>query len=728
MQRIRAAAKKRRKVLFEPLEPRILLSSDPFSYTAAANTAVDLTLRLQEVSGIDTLQLINNSDQSVLQSQALADTSAVEITGSDLDDRFTIDLDFDDLADSLPLTFTGGTGNDTLRGPDGDNTWDITGFNTGTLNDQLLFTDLENLVGGSGADAFHFVHQAVLSRTIDSGLGVNTMDYSAYGSGVTVDLSEGTATGTGGIANIRNVIGSPGNDSLVGDDFDNELTGGAGFDTLTGGLGNDTYTIEDNWQDNTLDELEDEGRDTLDFSGVTTDLTITIDADSVISVEDGSGNVANFENFEIFIGGTGDDHYVLEDNWGYVTLHELEDGGNDVLDFSNVTNNLNVAIHEEGGISATELDDEASGLDLVENIEDLIGGTGDDTFYLADQASLPGTIDGGPGNNTIDYSEYLTDVAVDLSTGTAHGTQGIENIHNITGGMGDDTLIGDAGDNILIGGFGDDLLLGGAGNDAITGSDGIDTVSYASLQKSPDEIDQQKGVSVDLGSKVEQLVYTIEIPNPADPDSPHVTEEFDKLAEIENLIGSDFNDILTGSLEFNEIFGGVGDDILVGRAGDDFLDGGLLGSDTVSYFQEAAGVTADLSEKTATDGSGNIDTLENIENLTGSQFDDILYGDDAVNILTGLEGDDTLAGGYGADIYAFGDDWGKDTINDAFGTSHDGIGNTLDFSSATDDLTFTFHADGSVSVQDGENTLSTFSFMPESFSDTPDGISSLTRV
>ena len=90
MQRIRAAAKKRRKVLFEPLEPRILLSSDPLSYTAAANTAVDLTLRLQEVGGIDTLQLINNSDQSVLQSQDLADTSAVEITGSDLDDRLRL--------------------------------------------------------------------------------------------------------------------------------------------------------------------------------------------------------------------------------------------------------------------------------------------------------------------------------------------------------------------------------------------------------------------------------------------------------------------------------------------------------------------------------------------------------------------------------------------------------------------------------------------------------------
>ena len=103
------AAKRRSKVLFEPLEPRILLSSDPLSYTAAAGTAADLTLRFQNVEGTDILQLFDETNQTVVQSQALAETSAVEITGSDLDDTFKIDLNFDDLSESFILTFDGGS-------------------------------------------------------------------------------------------------------------------------------------------------------------------------------------------------------------------------------------------------------------------------------------------------------------------------------------------------------------------------------------------------------------------------------------------------------------------------------------------------------------------------------------------------------------------------------------------------------------------------------------------
>ena len=90
--RIEAAAKRQRKVLLEPLEPRILLSSD-LSYTAAAGAAMDLTLRLQD----DTLQLIDNNNTSgteVVASQALADTSKVEITGGigTISSRLTLTL------------------------------------------------------------------------------------------------------------------------------------------------------------------------------------------------------------------------------------------------------------------------------------------------------------------------------------------------------------------------------------------------------------------------------------------------------------------------------------------------------------------------------------------------------------------------------------------------------------------------------------------------------------
>src|SRR5205814_4355454 len=51
----------------------------------------------------------------------------------------------------------------------------------------------------------------------------------------------GTATGTGGVVGIENVIGGSGNDSLVGSPVVNVLRGGAGNDTLLGGVGNDTF-------------------------------------------------------------------------------------------------------------------------------------------------------------------------------------------------------------------------------------------------------------------------------------------------------------------------------------------------------------------------------------------------------------------------------------------------------------------------------------------------------
>jgi hypothetical protein len=68
--------------------------------------------------------------------------------------------------------------------------------------------------------------------------GSNTLDYSGYAGDVTVDLPLGYATGlTGGISNVRNVVGSQGNDILVGDGQANILTGGTGRNILIGGQG-----------------------------------------------------------------------------------------------------------------------------------------------------------------------------------------------------------------------------------------------------------------------------------------------------------------------------------------------------------------------------------------------------------------------------------------------------------------------------------------------------------
>ena len=59
-------------------------------------------------------------------------------------------------------------------------------------------------------------------------------------------------------------------------------------------------------------------------------------------------------------------------------------------------------------------------------------------------------------------------------------------------------------------------------------------------------------------------------------------------------------------------------------------------------------------------GSG-VDTLVNIENLTGSSLNDTLTGNAAANILNGVSGDDTLKGAAGNDSLIGG--VGNDTLN-----------------------------------------------------------------
>ena len=79
------------------------------------------------------------------------------------------------------------------------------------------------------------------------------------------------------------------------------------------------------------------------------------------------------------------------------------------------------------------------------------------------------------------------------------------------------------------------------------------------------------------------------------------------------------------------------------------LDGGA-GTDTASYALAHAGVTVNLgvSGPQETFGAG-IDTLVNIENLTGSAFDDTLIGNAGANVLSGGLGNDVLVGGGGGD-------------------------------------------------------------------------------
>ena len=125
---------------------------------------------------------------------------------------------------------------------------------------------------------------------------------------------------------------------------------------------------------------------------------------------------------------------------------------------------------------------------------------------------------------------------------------------------------------------------------------------------------------------------------------------------INSLIGSNFADILIGDNN---------DNYLRGRGGGDVLNGGS-GSDTADYAHGGA-VRADLSNPATNTGDAAGDTYISIENLRGSDFNDILVGD---------AGNNTLDGGLGVDQTIYTAATGGIMVDMAAGTvSGPGVGN-----------------------------------------------------
>ena len=134
----------------------------------------------------------------------------------------------------------------------------------------------------------------------------------------------------------------------------------------------------------------------------------------------------------------------------------------------------------------------------------------------------------------------------------------------------------------------------------------------------------------------------------------------------DRLYGKGGDDTLYGNSGNDRLNGGQGADTLEGGAGSDSLTGGP-GNDTASYSKSKAGITVRLHSDqssggdaagdtfagrvdiTWTDAAGveHTDNLPDIENLTGSAFDDTLAGDRRDNRLEGGAGNDTLYGGPG---------------------------------------------------------------------------------
>jgi Ca2+-binding RTX toxin-like protein len=224
----------------------------------------------------------------------------------------------------------------------------------------------------------------------------------------------------------------------------------------------------------------------------------------------------------------------------------------------------------------------------------------------------------------------------------------------IVGSIGDDTLYGDAGNDRLEGGDGVDTILGGDGHDIMTDLGGDDVMKGGSGN---DVIAGGNGFNLIMGEDGSDFIITgeDETQTIAGRGNDFILgskiniqttgNEGDDWIEIgtqDGAIGDNFDprgldtitghDVFVGGGGFDEFVGEGGNDVFFGSDGQEKMDG-ASGFDWATYIQATAGVKVDLLASShirsaptpSTFGLGDLFSF--VEGLSGSQFGDILKGD-----------------------------------------------------------------------------------------------------
>lgn len=296
----------------------------------------------------------------------------------------------------------------------------------------------------------------------------------------------------------------------------------------------------------------------------------------------------------------------------------------------------------------------------TENQSTIVGTYGDDNLT---GSSSDDWFEPGLGNDSITstnrgaitYYDHSSGITADLSKGTVVGlgksdTFSASTIYRIQGSAFDDVFIGRTDDAFSYG-----IFDGMAGNDQMTGSSEHDELAY----------------HLETGGNA----ITVNFQTGTATDSYGDTDSF---SAMEAVRATKYDDLLVGANKTSE------DDqstytLFRSLAGNDTIQGGT-GYDIASYDRDSdyqdqqgnygsAGINANLMTGTIIDGYGHSDSVSSIEEVRGTDSDDVIIGTDRTGIkeeFRGNGGNDTLTGNGGLDHFRFSlsNDEGRDTITD----------------------------------------------------------------
>ena len=347
---------------------------------------------------------------------------------------------------------------------------------------------------------------------------------------------------------------------------------------------------------------------------------------------------------------------------------------------------------------------------------------GNDVVTLAEDPAAAGfdpaqAIDGGLGDDTIMDSSGVDSILGGAGNDVIEGGAGND---MLAGGAGNDTYVwsvGDGFDTVLADGDdngGDVIIVDGVFENANWGFDDNDLRLAPAIDFNYDFNDTGAVVIKVFRNGDDPLAYIqFEVgPNTTGFYSPgslvrlyatpgDTGEDQGDFTEL--VIGTDAAETMTGGGGYrdylygqggNDVFladdatrtemrggsgndsliGGANDDRLAGQEGVDYHDGGD-GRDLLRYDRDGgpSGVTVDLGVGTAIDSYGNAEVVPNIEDVRGTNFNDVLTGSNENNqirgrssddLIEGLGGNDDLRGEGGTDTFVFAPGSGFDSIRD----------------------------------------------------------------